>query len=327
MGLSNTQYDIIRREYDRMERENREEAAERKREVYERDSRLRAIDGQIASCAVAQAEKLLSGEADSLTDLHAKIKALREEKKGIIASLGYDEDFFVPAYRCPDCKDTGYIGKERCHCFVQRSLDLVYAQSNLQDILAETGFDRFSLDCYSKEKKKDDKLSPYEVAELALAESRHFTEHFGKSFQNLCFYGNTGVGKTFLSNCIAKELLDSGHSVVYFTASRLFAIFEKAVFQKDPEAKALRENIYDVDLLIIDDLGTEFDSSFTSSQLYLVVNERILRKKPTIISTNLKMSDMINCYSERTFSRISSYYTMIHLLGDDIRMQKKLRAQ
>jgi len=327
MGLSNTQYDMIRREYDRMERENREEAAERKREVYGKDSRLRLIDDEIASCAVAQAERLLSGETDSLTDLHAKIEALREEKKGIIASLGYDEDFFVPAYHCPDCKDTGYIGAKRCHCFVQRSLDLVYAQSNLQGILAETGFDRFSLDYYSREREKGDNLSPYEVAELALTESRFFTENFGRPFRNLCFYGNTGVGKTFLSNCIAKELLNEGHSVVYFTAPGLFAIFEKDVFQKDPEAGALRENIYDVDLLIIDDLGTEIGGSFTASQLYQTLNERILRKKPTIISTNLKMSDITDRYSERTFSRISSYYTMIHLLGDDIRMQKKLRAQ
>ncbi len=327
MALSNTQYDMIRREYDRMQRENREEAVERKREVYAKDSRLQAIDEQIASLAVAQAEKLLIGEAGSLTDLHTKIEALREEKKGIIASLGYDEDFFVPSYRCPDCKDTGYIGAERCHCFVQRSLDLAYEQSNLHTVLSEAGFDRFSLDYYTKEKEKGDHLSPYEVAELALERSRQFTEEFGKTFQNLFFYGNPGVGKTFLSNCIAKELLDRGHSVVYFTASGLFAIFEKDVFQKDPEAKALRENIYDVDLLIIDDLGTEIESSFTSRQLYLTLNERILRKKPVIISTNLKMSDITDHYSERTFSRISSYYTMIHLLGDDIRMQKKLKAQ
>ena len=326
MALSNTQYDMIRREYDRMQRENREEAALRKREVYGKDSRLREIDENIASCAVAQAEKLLSGEASSLSDLHTKIEALREEKKGIIASLGYDEDFFVPAYRCPDCKDTGYIGAKRCHCLIQRRLDLAYEQSNLHEVLSEAGFDRFSLEYYRKEKEKDDHLSPYEVATLALEKSRQFTEDFGKSFQNLCFYGNPGVGKTFLGNCIAKELLDRGYSVVYFTAPGLFDIFEKDRFQRDPEAKALRESIYDVDLLIIDDLGTEIGSSFTSSVFYETLNERILRKKSTIISTNLKMSDITDLYSERTFSRISGYYTMIHLLGDDIRMQKNLKA-
>ena len=173
------QYDMLRREYDRMQREDREESAERKREVYSKDGRLQKIDEQMASLAVTQAEKLLSGEADSLNELHTQMEALREEKKGIITSLGYDEDFFVPAYRCPDCKDTGYIGAERCHCFVQRSLDLVYAQSNLQGVLAETGFDRFSLDYYTKEKKDQERLSPYEAAELALHVSREFVENFG----------------------------------------------------------------------------------------------------------------------------------------------------
>ncbi len=321
------QYDMLRREYDRMQREDREEAAERKREVYSKDGRLQKIDEQMASLAVTQAEKLLSGEADSLNELHTQMEALREEKKGIITSLGYDEDFFVPAYRCPDCKDTGYIGAERCHCFVQRSLDLVYAQSNLQGVLAETGFDRFSLDYYTKEKKDQERLSPYEAAELALHVSREFVENFGQTFQNLYFYGNTGVGMTFLSNCLAKEQMDRGHCVVSFTAPNLFDIFEKDVFQKDPEAKALRGNIYDVDLLIIDDLGTEIGGSFTSSQLALMLNERILREKPTIISTNLKMQEITDRYSERIFSRISGYYTVMHLLGGDIRMQKKLQAR
>ncbi|MBQ6442527.1 MAG: ATP-binding protein [Lachnospiraceae bacterium] len=327
MALNNSQYEMLRREYDRMQREDREEAAERKREVYGKDSRLQQIDEQMASLAVAQAEKLLSGEADSVAELHTQLEAFREEKKGIIRSLGYDEDFFVPAYHCADCKDTGYIGAQKCHCFVQRSLDLVYEQSNLQGVLTGAGFDHFSLEYYAQTKNKGDILSPYEAAELALEKSRRFTEDFGKTFQNLCFYGNTGVGKTFLGNCIAKELLARGYSVVYFTAPNLFDIFEKDVFQKDPEAKSLRGNIYDVDLLLIDDLGTEIGGSFTSSQFYLTLNERILRKKPVIISTNLKMSEITDRYSERTFSRISSYYTVIHLMGDDIRMQKKLKAQ
>ena len=122
----------------------------------------------------------------------------------------------------------------------------------------------------------------------------------------------------------AKELLDSGHSVIYFTASSLFHIFEKNVFGRETEYSEDYRNIFDCDLLILDDLGTELSNAFTSSQLFLCLNERILRRKSTIISTNLSLSQLVDTYSERTFSRISSSYTMIKLFGNDIRLQKKL---
>ena len=135
-------------------------------------------------------------------------------------------------------------------------------------------------------------------------------------------YGNTGVGKTFLSNCVAKDLLDSGHSVIYFTAFQLFDILSKGVFEKDSDAIAAHQNIFDCDLLIIDDLGTELSNSFTTSQLFLCVNERILRHRSTIISTNLNLAQVADIYSERTLSRISDSYTIIKLFGDDIRIKK-----
>ena len=142
--------------------------------------------------------------------------------------------------------------------------------------------------------------------------------------KNIFFYGNTGVGKTFLSNCIAKELLDAGYSVIYFTAFQLFDILSKGVFEKDADAIAAHQNIFDCDLLIIDDLGTELSNSFTTSQLFLCVNERILRQKSTIISTNLNLEQIAEIYSERTLSRISSNYSFIKLFGDDIRIKKRL---
>ena len=129
---------------------------------------------------------------------------------------------------------------------------------------------------------------------------------------------------TFLSNCIAKELLDAGYSVIYFTAFQLFDILSKGVFEKDADAIAAHQNIFDCDLLIIDDLGTELSNSFTTSQLFLCVNERILRQKSTIISTNLNLEQIAEIYSERTLSRISSNYSFIKLFGDDIRIKKRL---
>ena len=149
--------------------------------------------------------------------------------------------------------------------------------------------------------------------------------HFDNKPKNLFLYGNTGVGKTFLSNCVAKELLERGYSVIYFTAFQLFDILSKGIFDRDADAIAAHQNIFECDLLIIDDLGTEFSNSFTTSQLFLCINERLLRQKSTIISTNLNLNQMIDMYSERTWSRISSNYSLIKLFGDDIRIQKKLR--
>ena len=145
------------------------------------------------------------------------------------------------------------------------------------------------------------------------------------TFSNLYLYGDTGIGKTFLSNCVAKELLDRGHSVIYFTAFQLFDILSKGVFEKDEDALAAHQNIFTCDLLIIDDLGTELSNSFTTSQLFLCLNERILRKKSTIISTNLGMNQIADIYSERVLSRISSNYTLLKLFGADIRILKRRR--
>ena len=158
----------------------------------------------------------------------------------------------------------------------------------------------------------------------AVAVAKEFVDTFEEEFCNLFFYGDTGVGKTFLSNCIAKELMDRSYSVIYLSSFELFDTLAKSKFGKDDTADQMNEHILDCDLLIIDDLGTELANSFTVSQLFLCLNERILRRKSTIISTNLSLESLVQIYSERTFSRITSNYTMLKLTGDDIRIKKKL---
>ena len=214
----------------------------------------------------------------------------------------------------------------RCHCFEQAAINLVYTQSNLKEILERENFSTFSFDYYSA-----DDINPatgrssLETARDAVAKCHDFIDHFDSTFSNLYLYGDTGIGKTFLSNCIAKELLDRGHSVIYFTAFQLFDILSKGVFKRDEEALLSHRNIFDCDLLIIDDLGTELSNSFTTSQLFLCINERILRQKSTIISTNLGMNQLADIYSERVLSRISSNYTLLKLFGADIRILKRHR--
>ena len=154
--------------------------------------------------------------------------------------------------------------------------------------------------------------------------AKDFVNSFGESSRNLFLYGDTGVGKTFLSNCIAKELINRSFSVLYLSAFELFDPLAKSKFDKDEDAAEMNEHIFDCDLLIIDDLGTELPNSFTVSQLFLCINERLVRRKSTIISTNLSLESLVETYSERTFSRITSNYTILKLTGDDIRIKKKL---
>ncbi len=325
MALNNSQYDELLRHYQATQLKNRRLQEERSKNAYLKFPELKGIDDAIAETSVAQAKKLLDGDTHAITELKAKLSDLRARKESILVSAGLPKNYFDPIYTCPDCQDTGFIDGKRCHCFLQASIDLVYTQSNLKKVLAKENFQTFSFDYYSDiEVNPTTGLSSLATAKQAVALCKHFIDTFDQEFSNLLFYGDTGIGKTFLSNCVAKELLDSGHSVIYFTAFQLFDILSKNVFEKDADAIAANQNIFDCDLLIIDDLGTELANSFTTSQLFLCLNERILRQKSTLISTNLNMNQIADIYSERVLSRISSSYKIIKLFGDDIRMKKRL---
>lgn len=327
MALSNTQYNTIMRRYEAKQLENQHIINERRNMVYAKLPRLQKIDDSISSLSVTQARKLIEGDTSALANLKKQLELFIEEKNSLLLEHGYPEDYFEPPYGCAHCKDTGYIENEKCHCFQQAAIDLVYTQSNIRRILKKENFKNFSFDYYSDSNTNPATgLTSLATAKQAVSQCKDFIRTFDTSFRNLFFYGDTGVGKTFFSNCVAKELLDTGHSVIYFTAFELFHIFEKNVFSKDAAASEDYQNIFNCDLLIIDDLGTELSNSFTTSQLFLCLNERILRQKSTIISTNLNLNQLVETYSERTFSRISSNYTMIKLFGDDIRIQKKLKV-
>ncbi len=325
MALNNSQYDELLRQYQATQLKNRRLQEERTRSAYLKYPELKELDDAIAESSVAQAKKLLDGDQNALTELKEQLSSLRRRKEALLCSAGLPSDYFNPIYTCPDCKDTGFIDGKRCHCFTQAAIDLVYTQSNLKKILAKENFSTFSFDYYSdKDVNPATGLTSLETARQAVTTCRHFIDAFDREFSNLLFYGDTGIGKTFLSNCVAKELLDSGHSVIYFTAFQLFDILSKNVFEKDADAIVANQNIFDCDLLIIDDLGTELANSFTTSQLFLCLNERILRRKSTLISTNLNMNQIADIYSERVLSRIMSSYTIFKLFGDDIRMKKRL---
>lgn len=327
MSLSNSQYDQIMRTYEQRQLDNEHLLRRHYEEAYSKVPMLLEADQEIASLSVSKAKALLEGDASALDSLKEQLHDLSSRKKRLLAEAGFPEDYLELHYTCPDCRDTGYQGDQKCHCLKKAVVDLLYEQSNLQEILEKENFETFSLAYYS-----DNYIDPLtgrtsrESVQTALKICHDFADNFSNEFQNILLYGDTGVGKTFLSHCIAKEVIDASYSVIYFSSAHLFDLLAKSTFGKQDSSGEddAYSHIYGCDLLIIDDLGTELTNSFTVSQLFACLNERILRRKATVISTNLSLEDIKSVYSERIFSRISSSYIMLRLTGDDIRIQKKL---
>jgi len=317
VALTNTQYDTIIQGYNRRRLDARKQLEERTREIYEKLPEYKHLDELTASISVSQGKKRLTGEIDTLDELKDILEDLNRQKKLLLTAAGYSVNYLDPVYTCSYCKDTGFIEGEKCHCFKQAMLDMLYEQSNIREVLLNESFEDISF-AYQQ---GDDLLR----LQNAVNNSKKFVENFDLDYQNLLFYGTVGTGKSFLSNCIASALIEKGHSVIYFSAGDLFAKISEYAFRKngrDSDSNPY-EDIYNCDLLVLDDLGTELTNSFVVSQLFTCLNERHLRRKSTIISTNLPMEDLRDRYSDRIFSRIISNYDICKLSGQDVRIYKK----
>lgn len=325
MALKNSQYDALMRYYQKLQFRNKHELDERTEIAYSKIPRLAEIDKEIASVSMRKARLLLGESSGSDFNLQEQIQRLSDERTQLLVAHGFGADYLKPHYTCPHCKDTGYVDNQKCVCFRKAISEHLYTQSNIRELLEKTSFESFSLKYYTDDViNSKTGLTARQNAANALARAKSFARDFDHSFDNLFFYGDTGVGKTLLSCCIARELLDTTHSVIYYSAFDLFEAFARKTFSNTEEAQDQNDYILDCDLLIIDDLGTELINNFVASQFFLCINERLLRKKSTIISTNLTLANFMDRYSERVFSRVSSSYTMIKLIGNDIRIQKKL---
>lgn len=331
MALKNDQYNQILREYDSRMLQNKHALDKRISEAYQLIPQLKELEEEIISLSAQSGRMALRGDDSGLKDLKEKSATLKAQQIELLIEYGLPADYLEMHYHCNKCKDTGYIGNEKCNCFKQAISDLLYSGSNIKSTLAAENFSKFSFHYYS-----DDTIdettgsSPLTNMQKVVANCKNFIRYFNKNHDNLLLLGNTGVGKTFLANCIAKELLDRGNTVIYLTAFRLFDILEKYKFGKDEdrsyEASNQFEYILDCDLLIIDDLGTELNNTFTNSQLYLIINERLLRQKSTVISTNLSLTNINANYGERIFSRIVSSYSVQRIIGEDIRLHKAVNG-
>ena len=302
-------------------------ATERKKRIDNINSkfpRIGEIDKEIFMLGSKNMRDILKNpeKSDELNKkLRENLNRLKAEKNKIISENNIDPDYDKYKYKCSVCSDTGYKENgERCVCFKQRLINEAYAVSNMSELIKEQNFENFSLEYYSADKDTTG-FSPRENAEKILSGCKSFCKNFEADTKSLLFSGPTGLGKTFLSSAIAKEIMDSGKTVVYVRATRLFTIYEDYRFGRNTDRSDI-ENIYNADLLIIDDLGTEPNSTNNISFLFDVVNERISSGRKMIINTNFSLSELKKMYSTRFTSRVFEYFMMYQFVGEDIRIQK-----
>ena len=325
MALSKMQYESIIKEYEHIRDRNRHIGEQRKDMIYVQIPDYKQLDESVAGMSVRLARLVMDNVEGSMDEARFALRKLSLDKKKLLTNAGYPADYLDPVYDCNDCQDTGFLTdttgvKEKCHCFRNREIAVLYDQSNIQRLLDNENFSTLSFDYYQGED-----LARFKKA---VKICRDFVQNFEQDYHNLFFYGTVGTGKSFLSGCVAYELIHSCHSVLYFSATQLFDTLGRYSFDTNNK-EALYDfcnDLYGCDLVIIDDLGTEITNAFVSSKLFTCLNERKLRRKATIISTNLSLEELRDRYSDRVFSRITSDYELCKLTGPDIRMLKKRNA-
>ena len=330
MGSSNLKNLLT--EYDKKRMNAIYEAEKRKFELYKNHPEIQEIDDELSREAINISKQIITSKDSSLIkELNEKLLFLKEKKKNILNSLNIDESYLKPHFECKDCNDTGYITNNHesimCHCLKQRIFNLEYNKSNISNLEKEN-FNNFSFDLYSNEineEKYHSKVSPRKNIEFIYNLSKKFIDNFDNNEQkNLLFTGNTGLGKSFLSSCIACELLKKGKTVLYQTAPVMLDTIMDYRFGKENTSKDIYNNLLNVDLLIIDDLGTECINNMKFSELFNIINTRLLNNSTkTIISTNLSLDNLFSTYDERIVSRLVGNYDICHFFGEDIRFIKK----
>lgn len=333
MGLTNSQYNKLILEYDARRLRAEKLRDDRYREVCDKIPEFAALEENSSSAMADMIRRSINSDRQTAPVISREyISDIKSRKAELLKAHGYPADYLDIKYTCPDCRDTGYTGGHKCHCFIEASINLVFDQGGLRDILTRECFDNFSLEFYPDgEKDSSTGKNSRENAEYALSYARSYCEGFntGHSGENLFIFGQTGTGKTFLTHCIAGELIRHGHSAIYLTASALFDIIADSRFRRDQAADRAGsyspDDILGSDLLVIDDLGSENPNNFTVSALFNLLNDRASRSKSVVISSNLDLAKIRDIYSERIFSRIAGGYKLLKLYTDrDIRLKRKI---
>lgn len=258
-----------------------------------------------------------------------------ERRRALLEAHGFSGDYLDPIVSCRDCGDTGLLPDgSHCHCFRREVVRMFYNDARLGDVLEKENFSHFDAGCYPADLIVNKKTGESARAHMERTAQicRHFAAHFDEEGGNLLFYGNPGLGKTFLSRCIAKELIDSGHSVIYYSAGELFDRMADDAFGRgektdgaaDGGAAGSLSYLGTCDLLIIDDLGTELTNAFVGTALFRILSQRLGAGRSTLISTNLSLGEISGIYSERISSRLMESFTLLPFYGRDIRIRNKL---
>lgn len=287
--------------------------------VYAQIPELEKIDLTLSRIGSNAAIAALSGNFEGLENLKKESSVLTARKAEILRDAGIEK----PAFSCNMCSDTGYVNGSYCECVKRLAKQMTFENMSKQMPITTEKFENFDLKYYS-DKPNADGLVPRKKMTEVLKIAKEYCINFGNGSKNLLFMGNTGLGKTHISLSIASEIIEKGYGVIYGSAQNLFSEVEKEHFAYTGDTEKM-DALLNVDLLVIDDLGTEFMSSFTQSVFYNIVNTRILNNHPTIINTNLSFAELEQRYTPRISSRFLGNYQMIKFFGTDIRQQKALK--
>lgn len=296
----------------------------RKAEISEKYPEIIELDNKIQKLSLQMSLSLIKSEdaKKTLNEFKENITDLRVKKCEMLVERGYNPEYLNLHYQCNRCQDTGFIGPQKCVCYKEKLVRLYYKDSELENTVKYNNFNNFDLNLFSNHRLGDEKYSPRKNMENNLEYILDdFIPNFSIISTNLLFYGNPGSGKTYLSYCIAKAILDKGYLVVYKTSDELIKNLRDIRFNNDYNLESLLLNC---DLLIIDDLGAEHLNEFSITELFNIINKRILTKKKMLISTNLTLQGITKQYSERIASRLIGDFKLCKFYSEDIRIKKNL---
>ena len=318
MALSNGQVQEIQRILSERQLEAHRRYLEKREEIFRKLPELEELEEKVRAFSLSVAGEMQQGNREGLLRLKEEIGKLHKEKKALLEGAGYKiQDLEEEEHFCPLCQDTGYVDGKKCQCFLKLQGELLYRQSRMGAVLERENFSKFQLERFDNIEKLgqcgNKTLREYikEIRDYLT----NYCEEYPKNNRSILFTGSTGTGKTYFLHSVAKALLDRGVSVLYFTATGLFEYFSKRMREEDTE-----DYIEEVDVILIDDLGTEFSNSFTTSRFFALLNQRILDRKTMLISTNLNFKELRETYSDRVVSRFMSDYEIIPLYGKDQRL-------
>jgi DNA replication protein DnaC len=285
------------------------------------------IERKIGSFSVKLSINILNNTENKdnyLKELKEKIVDLRIRKSELLVANNYPLDYLDIHYKCLKCNDTGYVGTEKCTCYKQKLVELYYENSDLKSMLKQNNFENFNMELYPSRRSDNDHISPRKNIEEIISKCWNFIENFSFTNENLLFYGTPGTGKTFLSDCVAKELLDRGYLVVYRTAESLIQNLRDIRFNNNEN---LEDLLINCDLLIIDDLGSEQITDFSKTELFNILNRRILKRNKLLVSTNYDLEELLKIYSERISSRLLGEFSLCKFFGEDIRIKQNIKSK